>query len=105
MAEWKHWSSAITALWLKPYIYFPKYSVAFRSTLRSIEEYRRKFYNFIGNLTVTCEQPHPLRIADAGASPDAHISVQYADSGPIPDDLTFLKGTYNAIVPATSNEV
>ena len=45
------------------------------------------------------------QVADAGASPDAHISIQCADFGLISDDLTFLKGTYTAIVPATSNEV
>ena len=57
-----------------------------------------KFYtliaNFTGNLTVTCQDCYPP-IADAGAGPDADISIQCADSGPMSDDFAFLRSTYS----------
>ena len=61
-------------------------------------------YNLIssstGNLTVTCQDcPHP--VAQAGASPDADISIQCADSGAQSDDLTFLKSLYNSFAAQT----
>ena len=57
-----------------------------------------KLYTFIqkftGNLTVTCQDCYPP-MADTGASPDADISIQCADFGPMTDDLAFLRSTYD----------
>ena len=64
-----------------------------------------KFYNLATNftetLTVTCQDCNPLTVADAGASPDAGIAIQCADSGPISDDLAFLRGTYTTLSAQT----
>jgi len=51
--------------------------------------------NFVGNLTVTCEDCYPSTMAHAGASPDADISIQCADSGAAPDNLAFLRSIYD----------
>ena len=91
----------LAALWTTLYFPYTKAAQLFEALLDLEKEDGRKFYNFIGNFTVTCEQCHPLTVANAGASPDADISVQCADSGPISDDLTFLKGTYDAFSAQT----
>ncbi len=56
--------------------------------------------NSTGNFTVTCQDcHHPM--AQAGASPDADISIQCADAGAQSEDLAFLKGLYDAIAAQT----
>ena len=64
-----------------------------------------KFYNLAANftetLTVTCQDCNPLTVADAGASLDASIAIQCADSGPISDDLPFLRSTYTTLSART----
>ena len=66
-----------------------------------------KFYNFVGNFTgistLSCEDCNPLTVDDAGAYPDADISIQCTDTGPISDDLAFLRGLYNALVAKSSS--
>ncbi len=56
--------------------------------------------NSIGNLTVTCQDCHHP-VAQAGASPDADISIQCADAGAQSDDPAFLKSLYDAIATHT----
>ena len=56
-----------------------------------------KLYNLTGNATVSCQDCQPLTITNAGASPDADISIQCADSGAIPDDLASLRSMYAAL--------
>jgi len=92
---------ALSALWTTLYFPYTFAAPLFEALLDLEQGDGRKFYTFVGNLTVTCEGCHPLTVDDAGASPDADISVQCADSGPISDDLTFLKGTYDALSAQT----
>jgi hypothetical protein len=61
----------------------------------------RKLYNIIGNLTVTCEDCRPSAVAQAGATPDAGISTQCADSVAPSDDLTSLRGIYDTLSAQT----
>ena len=92
---------ALSALWTTLYFPYTQAAQLFEALADLEKGDGRKIYNFIGNLTVTCQECHPLTVADAGASPDADISVQCADSGPISDDLAFLKGTYQALSAQT----
>jgi len=66
-----------------------------------------KFHNYIGifsgNPTAHCQDCNPLTVADAGASPDADISIQCADTGPISDDLAFLRPLYNTLAAKSSS--
>ena len=57
--------------------------------------------NFTETLTVTCQDCNPLTVADAGASVDASIAIQCADSGPISDNLAFLRSTYTTLSART----
>jgi len=54
----------------------------------------------IGNLTVDCQDCYQP-VAQAGASPDADISIQCADGGAQSDDPTFLKSVYDAFAAQT----
>ena len=56
--------------------------------------------NFTGNLTVDCQDCY-RPVAQAGASPDADISIQCADSGAQSDDPTFLRSLYDALAAQT----
>ena len=56
--------------------------------------------NYTGHLTVTCQDCHHP-VAQAGVAPDADIAIQCADFGAQSDDLTFLKGLYNALAAQT----
>jgi hypothetical protein len=56
---------------------------------------------FFWSLTVTCQDCNPSTVADGGASPDADTSIQCADSGPVSDDLTFVKSVYNSLAATT----
>jgi hypothetical protein len=54
------------------------------------------FASILGNFTITCEDCYPL-VAQAGAEPDAGISIQCADFGPTPDDLAFVRSIYDGL--------
>ena len=56
--------------------------------------------NFTGNLTDNCQDCYQL-LAQAGASPDADISIQCADSGAQSDDPAFLRSLYDALAAQT----
>jgi hypothetical protein len=81
---------ALSTLWAA--VYWPYTSMApLFEALSDLEKGDgRKLYEIYGNLTITCQDCHPLTLADAGASPDANIAIQCADSGPISDNLTDL---------------
>ena len=92
---------ALSSLWTA--LYFPYTSMApLFEALSDLEKgdglkFHHFVGNFTGNFTVTCQQCRTVTVDDAGASPDAAISIQCADSGPISDDLTFLRGIYDAV--------
>ena len=56
--------------------------------------------NSTGNFTVTC-QDCSYPVAQAGASPDADISIQCADAGEQSDDPTFLRSLYDEFAAQT----
>jgi hypothetical protein len=56
---------------------------------------------FFGDLTVTCQDCNLSTVADGGVSPDADTPIQCASSGPVFDDLTFLKSVYNSLTAIT----
>ena len=56
--------------------------------------------NFTGNLTVDCQDCYRPE-TQAGASPDADISIQCADSGAQSDDPTFLRSLYDGLAAQT----
>jgi hypothetical protein len=95
----------LASLWSA--LYFPYRTVAplFEAFADLEKGDGRKLYNFIatltGNLTITCQDCHPLTVPDAGASPDADISIQCADSGALSDDLPFLKSIYDTTAAQT----
>jgi hypothetical protein len=60
-----------------------------------------KLYHIFGNLTVTCQDCQPLTVAHAGATPEAGIAIQCADSGPISDDLSFVGSISDALSART----
>ena len=85
-------------------LYFPYTSVApLFDALSDLEKGDgMKLSNIIGNHTVTCQDCHSLAVPHTGASPDADISIQCADSGAIPDDLVYLRNVYNALSAQTN---
>ena len=90
---------ALAALWFA--VYWPYETMAPLFEVYSDLEKGNglKFYTLIanvtGNFTATCQDCHPL-MANAGASPDAAISIQCADSGATPDDLASVRSIYDA---------
>ena len=60
-----------------------------------------KLYNFLGDPPVTCQDCHPLTVADAGREEDAGNSIICADSGATSDDLAFLRSIYDTISAKT----
>jgi len=66
-----------------------------------------KFHNlvaiFTGNYTVPCQDCNPLTVANGGAYPDADISIQCADTGPVSDDLAPLRSLYDTLATKSSS--
>jgi len=56
--------------------------------------------NTTGNLTAPCQDCHPV-VAHEGASPDADVSIQCADSGATPDDLASVRSIYDGFSAQT----
>lgn len=92
---------ALSAFWGS--LYSPYIAVA--PVFEALSDLERgdglKFSKLTRNATVTCQDCQPLTITNAGASPDADISIQCADSGPIPDDLASLRSMYTALSALT----
>ena len=93
---------ALTALWGALYNPYTAMAPLFEALSDLEKGDGHKLYNFTGSLTVTCQDCQPLTVTNAGASIDAGIAIQCADSGAIPDDLTFLRSVYDALAARTS---
>lgn len=87
---------ALGALWAALYTPYTSVAPVFEALSDLEKGDGLKLYNITGDLTVTCQDCHPLTVTDAGDPQDAGISIQCADSGPIPDDLQFLRSVYDA---------
>ena len=92
---------ALTTLWVALHTPYTLVAPLFDALSDMEKGDGHKFYKIIGNLTVTYQDCHPLTVTQAGASPDADISIQCADIGATSDDPSFLRGLYGAFSART----
>ena len=92
---------ALTTLWAALYSPYTSVGPLFDALSDMEKGDGHKLYKIIGNLTVTCQDCHPLTVTQAGASPDAGFTIQCADTGATSDDLSFLRTMYGAFSART----
>jgi len=96
--------SALAALWISSIFPYVAMDPLFEAYSDLEKGDGLKLYtiltSLIGNLTATCEDCHPP-VTHGGASPDADISIQCADSGAISDDLAFVRSIYDGFSAQT----